>query len=428
MRVWLITVGEPLPIDGADVRLLRTGYLAQQFAASGDHVTWWSSTFNHAKKCQRQRRPITKLSPNFDLRLLRGMSYKKNTSIRRILNHRSMATQFTRVAPTLAQPDLILCSFPTIELSRAAIDYALPREIPVFLDVRDLWPDIFLDLVPRMIRPIARTMLAGLYRDAEHALCHCKGIIAISENYLHWGLAKADRRQGRLDAVFPLAYQERSGSPRAPHTWIRDHGIDPDKFIVWFIGSFGRTYDLGTVIRAARQLHEEGRTDLQFVLSGDGPFYSKWVTQAHGLPNVTFTGWIDGQGISALMDAAAVGLMSYAKGAPQGLPNKLFEYLSAGIPILSSLGAETQALVVQERCGVSYEAENVDSLLRGLEALASPEARRAMGERGRRVFEECYSAGAVYQAMIDHLRNAVIALGNSNDSRADVADAVVRQI
>ena len=53
MRAWLIQTGEPLPIDGEFPRLLRTGFLAQQLADRGHHVTWWCSTFNHWTKAHR---------------------------------------------------------------------------------------------------------------------------------------------------------------------------------------------------------------------------------------------------------------------------------------------------------------------------------------------------------------------------------------
>jgi hypothetical protein len=53
MRVWLITVGEPLPLDGPGERMLRTGILAAFLAARGHEVVWWSSSFDHVRKRQR---------------------------------------------------------------------------------------------------------------------------------------------------------------------------------------------------------------------------------------------------------------------------------------------------------------------------------------------------------------------------------------
>ena len=52
MRVWLVKVGEPLPIDRM-VRPFRYGVLAQMLASEGHEVTWWTSTFDHVTKKQR---------------------------------------------------------------------------------------------------------------------------------------------------------------------------------------------------------------------------------------------------------------------------------------------------------------------------------------------------------------------------------------
>ena len=76
--------------------------------------------------------------------------------------------------------------------------------------------------------------------------------------------------------------------------------------------------------------------DIQFVISGDGEFGPRWRQLAAGLDNVVFTGWIGAHEINWLRAHAAVGLQPYAQGAPQGLANKLFEYLHAGLPIVAS--------------------------------------------------------------------------------------------
>ena len=54
MRAWLLTVGEPLPCDGPNERLHRTGLLAEALHSRGHEVLWWSSTFDHARKRFRE--------------------------------------------------------------------------------------------------------------------------------------------------------------------------------------------------------------------------------------------------------------------------------------------------------------------------------------------------------------------------------------
>src|ERR1039457_4308343 len=59
MRSWLVNITDPLPIDGAHVRLLRMGTLAGFLAARGHTVTWWTSTFDHYRKRHRFDRDAT---------------------------------------------------------------------------------------------------------------------------------------------------------------------------------------------------------------------------------------------------------------------------------------------------------------------------------------------------------------------------------
>lgn len=50
MNIWLVTIGEPLPIDEGNYRLLRVGILANLLVKKNHNVIWWTSTFNHIEK------------------------------------------------------------------------------------------------------------------------------------------------------------------------------------------------------------------------------------------------------------------------------------------------------------------------------------------------------------------------------------------
>lgn len=408
MHVWLITVGEPLPIDNSRNRLLRTGILANLLVEKGHTVTWWTSTFIHTQKVQRfHRDTCIHLNEIFDIILLHSICYEKNISVRRIVNQQHIAKKFSRKAPLQKKPDVILCSFPTIELSLAATQYGLRNNIPVVLDVRDLWPDIFIDLAPKNLRWLARGVLHHFFKHTETAFRQCTAITGVSEGYLKWGLSYANREKSENDAVFPLGYQKPSipeEECKKAKNSLLNQGIDPSKLICWFVGIFGKTYDLGPVIIAARELDLQGFDRIQFVFSGQGDKFSEWFDKAKGLKNVVFTGWVNTEQLAYLMRVADIGLMTYAKGAPQGLPNKIFEYLCAGIPVLSSLKGETESLLKDNNCGLTYEAGNSISFINALSILTSNKTiRKEMGSNGLRLFENNYSADIIYSQMIRFL-------------------------
>ena len=406
MRAWVIQTGEPLPIDGEAPRLLRTGLLAQQLADRGHEVTWWCSTFNHWTKAHRYAIDTTvDVSPGYRLRLLHSPGYRRNVSLARIVDHRILATRFRDAMKREARPDVILSSFPTVEMSEAAAVYGNSNNVPVIIDVRDLWPDAFLNLVPAPVRALGKLLLFGMYRQTRDALARSDAIVGVSESYLRWALNKAHRERGQNDAVFPLSYERSSPSAhelRQADRKLRNSGVDPERVVCWFIGTFGRTYDLRTVIDVARTLHEKQDYRAQFVLSGDGGRLDHYRELATGLPNVVFTGWVNSTEIEWLMSIADIGLAAYVRDAPQSLPNKLFEYLSAGLPILSSLGREADELLDSNGCGFTYEPDNPASLFDHLlRLLDNPRLLKAMSSAARQTFDTKYSGTRVYEPFIE---------------------------
>ncbi len=414
MHFWIVTIGEPLPKEGASDRLHRSGMLSRYLTSHGHRVTWWGSTFDHfSKRHLYDKDSDFQITKDFRMVLFHGTGYKRNVSIQRMNDHRVVAKKFAAaVRQEKERPDVILCSFPTIELSKESVKYGKQRGVPVILDVRDLWPDIFVGAAPAPLRSMGKALLFPLFHQTRYSFRGCHGILGISPGYLDWALKYAGRLRRETDAVFPLGYKksvEVGEISLGAASNLSGIGVDYSKLIIWFIGTFGRTYDLAPVIEVARRFSEEKRDGVQFVLSGSGEDDSKYRLLAEGMNNVVFTGWINEHQISQMMKVTCLGLAAYAAGAPQGLPNKLFEYLSAGIPIVSSLAGEAEEFLSRTKTGENYRAGDGGSLYETLVSLLKqPEMMKAMGNRGREIFEKEYSADVIYPRIIAHLgRQAV---------------------
>ncbi|HWO88531.1 MAG TPA: glycosyltransferase family 4 protein [Gemmatimonadales bacterium] len=411
MRVWLITVGEPLPLPGRTPRLLRTGLLADELVQRGHQVTWWTSHVDHYAKqyFPGNARPVV-LDNGVELRFLRGVLYRRNVSLARLVNHRQLARDFRVQRETVRAPDVILCSLPTIELARAASAWGSSHGIPVLIDVRDLWPDVLAEAVATPLRPLARIALMPLYREARAALRDCTGIIGISRGYLDWALRLAGRTESRHDGVVPLGYPRLRVSPTAvaaARERLKAGGVRFERRLVWFVGSFGRTYDLFPLLEAGRMLADAGPEDVQIVISGDGEDSEAYRRAAAGLENVVFTGWLEPAALAVMLQSAAIGVAAYRAGAPQGLPNKLFEYLSGGIPVISSLQGEARDLIGQLDCGMSYDPREPRALARAIREMLSDEpGRRRKAANARRAFEERYSSERVCAALVARIESA----------------------
>lgn len=410
MKVWLVKIHEPLPIDG-NVRLYRTGTLAQALAEAGHDVTWWTCTFYHQRRTQRFETDQTiQLAPNYKLELLYSKPYTSNVSPTRFMSDVVGAKRILAKMQTQEKPDVVFCAFPTIEIAHASKRYCARHGVPLVLDVRDLWPDIFETLLPPKKARLAKPLMGALRRRTAASFQAATGITGVSQKYLDFGLRYAGRKQGPNDGVFPLGYP-RDLEPQDPE--VRDRllaemGVDPKKFIAWFVGIFGSSYDILSVVKAARRLKEQGDDSIQFVLCGEGDQFDAVKKEAEGLDNVLLTGWVDKPKLAAIGARADVGLMAYRAVAPQGLPNKLFEYLASGLPVISSLLGETEAAVAKYGCGRTVRPESPEALADALLYYRDhPEERKANGLAGQKVFREEYASEVVYPRLVDYLRQVV---------------------
>ncbi|MFQ5442984.1 MAG: glycosyltransferase family 4 protein [Nitrospinales bacterium] len=410
MRVWLITIGEGLPIDGENTRLLRTGMLAEVLVSRGHEVEYWTSTFNHSLKTQRFDSDATLVQKSgLVLKLIHAIPYKANVSLLRMFSHWRLGRRFRQRIRGEVPPDIIFVSVPIIELGQAALEYGLPRGIPVILDVRDLWPDCFLSVIPQLLRPLGRLALSPWFALTRKCFHECTAITGVSRGYLDWGLTNADRPKTEWDGVFPLGYEmrllqrENIESVSDTEHYLANVGIDPKKVLFIFVGTFGQSYNLGTVIEAARSLQEEGKSDIQFIFCGSGDHAPRWKAQARGLTNVVFTGWVDMKRIRSLLEVVDVGLMPYIQGATQSLPNKLFEYMAAGLPILSSLDGEARDLIESVGCGWSYRSHDREDLLKRVKMMLGPDIRKRLGTAGQARFRSEFQAGSIYCRLAEYL-------------------------
>lgn len=398
--------------EGFEDRLFRTGCFAHYLADRGHDVVWWTSAFDHFRKTQRfDEDHLVRVNGQLEIRMLHGCGYRRNVSVARFRDHRQLGDKYASLIRRQPVPDVIVAGLPTIELCVESVRYGRKHSVPVLVDVRDVWPDIFVDVFPRPVQWLARLGLQPLFRSVGSALRDCTGIIGVSDSYLEWGLRYAGRPRIPADGVFPLGYQrprldERDVDDAAAD--LRVVGVDSTKIICWFVGMFGRTYDLRTVLAAARELESRGVGNVQFVLSGEGDDYEKLVELAQGRSNVVFTGWLSAPQIAGMFRMARIGLMAYAPGAPQGLPNKLFEYLSQGLPILSSLRGETENLLNQYDCGLTYPAGDGHGLATLLMDLIGDERRlKRLSQSCCQLFDRRFRAERICDEMLAHL-NAVV--------------------
>jgi glycosyltransferase involved in cell wall biosynthesis len=405
ISIWIIMSGEPLEMFGE--RPHRVGMLSKMLIDKGHSVQWFTTSYDHQYKKYLYKK-TTKVMGKHGVKmhfLHSKTKYIKNISYARIKNHLEVANEFNRIANKLQTPDVIFCAYPTIDLAFEATKFSVENNIPVVIDIRDLWPRIFLTPFPRVFRPLADIFLYQYNKKSKYVFENCTSITAVSEKYLHYGLDIGKRSKSGIDCVYPLAFNRsilKNSLESDLNNKYSKFGLDIKRTIIWFVGTFGQTYDLATIIKAANKMKD--RDDVQFVFTGDGEMAKDWVSLAEGNPYILFTGWVNSDELTYLSSVANIGLMAYKKGAPQGLPNKIFEYLSAGVPILSSLKGEAESLLQKKGVGLSYEAGNAEDFLKKLkEYTDSNELMQKTSNKCLSLYKRSFSAQTVYGDLSNYL-------------------------
>jgi len=416
MYIWLITVGEPLPIDGDNDRLHRAGILANLLIKRGHKVVWWTSTFDHVRKIQRTNSDSTiNKGNNFKIKLLHSIGYKKNISIFRFINHYLIGCKFYKYAQEELKPNIILSSLPTLKLSLSAVKYGNKQGVPVVLDMRDMWPDVFLDYIPSSAaKRVVNFLLLPMYNVLKAACSGATAITGVTPDFVEWGVSNANRLPTDLDKAFPFGYSKvtpnKENIKEAEKFWKR-YGIrkDNNEFVVCFFGTMSRLFDLKTVIKVARKLKSQKRT-FRIVLCGSGNNLIFYKDLAKHCENIVFPGWVGAAEIWTLMRMSSVGLAPYfsIKNFTRNLPNKPIEYLSAGLPIVSSLEGVLENLLSNYNCGVTYKNGDVDNLVSVLINLYDHRDQlKIMSKNAHRLYKDKFVAEKVYNDMIDYLELVV---------------------
>ncbi len=412
MKIWILEIGEPLPLE-KDVRLHRYGLFSRALAQAGHTVTWWTSSFSHAPKTHFAEHDQDLVIDDVHLKMIRGPGYTRNVSLARIRHNQHFAQRFRELAPTMERPDLILSPIPIIEAAKEAVAFARARKIAVLTDIRDLWPEELRDRAPRPLRWFARLLLTRAYRSMAYVCQNVTGIMGIAETYLQYGLHFAGRSLGPNDLFFPLGYSKQSVAPEKLQealAWCAEQGLRETRFNICFFGTIGQFFDLDTVIAAARKLPE-----MQFIIAGTGSDLERVRALGSECKNVLFPGWLDAPKIQAVMRLSKVGLAPYRRGANMALPNKPFEYMAGGLPLLSSIARELPELLSKYECGRSYQANSVDELCTQLKWFAAnPEARVRMGQNAARLLDEQFATEKVFARIEQELVRIVGATARSH--------------
>ncbi|HWQ60809.1 MAG TPA: glycosyltransferase, partial [Negativicutes bacterium] len=407
----------PVP-TGVDFpeRLHRTGTLANVAAAAGHQVTWWTAAFDRVSRQNLFAADTTlQLRPGLEIRLLHTPGYCSSISLARIRDQRLLADKFARYARQQPPPDVILCALPVIELCEASVRYGIEAGVPVVLDMRDMWPDIIVDTFPALLRPFARLLLIPMFSAARFACSQATAITGINDVFVDWGLARGSRAKTGFDRSFPLGYTVAPPPAEkiaAAEAFWDEHGVlaDDPVFNICFFGTLGHQFDMGTIFAAADKLRDAAQA-VRFIVCGSGDKIDQYRAMAADNPRVLLPGWADYAQMYVLMRRSRAGIdpLTDRYDFLNTVNNKAVEYLSAGLPVISSpRRGMLFDLLTSEYCGLSYDYGDADGLAAIIRSLVSGAGTLGtMSGNARTLFENKFRADRVYAGMTAYLEEIV---------------------
>lgn len=403
MKLWIISVGEPLPVDGENTRLRRMGNLASYASSNGVSVEWFSVSFDHYKKMQRCESDTDYcVNDNFVLHLVKSIPYKKNVSLARIRHHKNAGKSIYNKMNKTDKPDVIFASMEPLEVSKVAIKYAKENNIPCIVDVRDLWPEIYYDVIPHSLHWLLNFYVKKCAKTLNYTMGNCDSIVGLSDGFLNYGLKYAQRDRTDNDAVFPISYPNIDYSiykGKFEQNWEK-FGLKSTDFIVVFLGNFGDQFKFDEIVSAADFFKNE--TNIKFVLCGNGKHESE-IKNLVG-DNVVIPGWIEKEQIFSLMANASLGIAPYIDSMNYRLntPNKFGEYLSAGLPIAVSVSGEMENLLKKYDCGSYYR--NAEELIKIVDLYFRDSKLTAQhSNNAKKLYEDMFNADKANEKLLNHI-------------------------
>lgn len=284
------------------------------------------------------------------------------------------------------------------------------RGKPFVFEVRDLWPEL-----PKAMGVIRNPLVLGAmsvlewasYRSAHRLVGLSPGIVE--------GIVRQGVPAGRV-AMVPNGCDLDIFSGRE-HPW-RPASIAEDDLLAVFAGTHGTANGLQAVLAAAAELKRRGRGGIKLLLIGQGKLKPALQRQAVelALDNVVFHDPVDKAQLAGLMAATDLGLQilvnvpAFYYGTS---PNKFFDYIAAGVPVLNNYPGWLADLIARHDCGYTVAPDDAGAFADALEHAADHrEALRAMGAHARALASSDFARSTLADRWVDWLEGACGAAGS----------------
>ena len=278
--------------------------------------------------------------------------------------------------------DLLFATSTPLTAGIPGIFATLLRRKPFVFEVRDLWPEL-----PREMGVITNPVILWAMGVLEWMSYHsARGCIGLSPGIVQ-GINRRGISPDRV-AMVPNGCDLEMFNPLFGDV-LRPDGVGEGDFVAVFTGAHGIANGLDAVLDVAKVLTERRRSDIRLVFIGDGKLKPALVARAEreGLVNCLFIDSVSKLKLTAYLRGADAGLMLLAN-VPAFYygtsPNKFFDYIAIGLPVLNNYPGWLAGMIKDNNCGLAIEPDNPIAFANALEKMAdNPLLRKEMSSNAR---------------------------------------------
>jgi glycosyltransferase involved in cell wall biosynthesis len=288
--------------------------------------------------------------------------------------------------------DLVWGTTPPIFQAPTAWLLARLKGVPFLLEVRDLWPAFAVAvgvLKNKSLIRLSEGLERFLYRHADHVVVNSPGFIK-----------HVQARGARKVSLVPNGANPEMFDPQSQGIAFRKKFGFEDCFVLLYAGAHGISNDLDMVLDAADQLR--GAPSIRVVLVGSGKEKSRLRAEAdqRGLENLNFLPPVPKTEMPEVLAGAdaCLAILKPIEMYKTTYPNKVFDYMAAGRPVILAIDGVIREVVEEAQAGVFVPPGDPAALADSIEMLANnPEKCRTMGMNGRKFVESRFSRDAFAQ-------------------------------
>ncbi len=318
--------------------------------------------------------------------------YKKTISFRRLKSSRVFSKNVISYIKTIGSIDLIYQVVPTLDVASKVVRFANENNIPIIIDVQDLWPEAF--RIAFDIPIISSLLFLPYKRKANYIYKNANEICSVSKTFLNRALS-VNRNNIKGHFVYigvDLAQVDKYCEG------VREN--DMEKLIIAYCGSLGNSYDLETVIIALSKID----TPIKLLVMGDGEKKDRLIQMARDYNvDAEFTGFINYELMCRNLRFANIVVNPIISKSTGSIINKHGDYVASGRPILNTQQCkEFMDLIDEYHMGLNSPSGDVNMLAKNiLYLINNPDERKKMGINARKCAEEKFNREITYKEIIE---------------------------